>query len=109
MIEYDGPERRNKPRIREAFPVKVMGKDSTGQTIETEIQLENLSASGLYLVLPQKVVNGAELTFILRFFSPSEVDKSPARVSARGIVVRVEPRHNGTQGLAVAFKSHRFL
>ena len=109
MIEYAGPERRSKPRIREAFPVKVMGKDSTGQTIETEIRLENLSASGLYLVLPQDVVRGTELTFILRFVSPSVSEESTARVSARGIVVRVEPRPNGTNGLGVAFNSHRFL
>ncbi len=76
---------------------------------KTEIQLENLSASGLYLVLPQNVVQGAELSFILRFIGPSEGQESAARVSARGVVVRVEPRPNGTQGLAVAFKSHRFL
>ena len=109
MIEYAGPERRNKPRIREALPVKVIGKDSTGQTIETEVKLENLSASGLYVVLPQNVVEGAQLRFILRFFSPNEGEESTARVSARGVVVRVEPRPNGTQGLAVAFKSHHFL
>jgi len=109
LIVYAGPERRSKPRIREAFPVKVMCKDSTGQTIETEIQLENLSASGLYLVLPQNVVHGAELAFILRLISPSLSEESAARVSARGVVVRVEPKCNGTQWLAMAFKSHRFL
>ena len=109
VIDYAGRERRNKPRIHEALPVKVMGKDSSGQTIKTEVQLENLSASGLYLVLPQNVAQGAELTFILRFISPSVSEESAPRVSARGVVVRVDPRPNGTQGLAVAFKSHRFL
>lgn len=109
LIEYAGPERRGKPRISEAFPVNVTGKDSNGQAIEAEIQLENLSASGLYLVLPQNVVHGAQLTFILRLISPIKGEESEARVSARGVVVRVEPRPNGTQGLAVAFKSHRFL
>jgi PilZ domain len=109
LTVYAGPERRSKPRIREAFPVKVMGKDSTGQTIESEIRLENLSASGLYLVLQQNVVHGTELAFILRFISPSVGEESAARVSARGVVVRVEPKCDGTQGLAVAFKSHRVL
>ena len=109
MIKYAGPERRGKPRIREAFPVKVMGKDSSGQAIEADIELENLSASGLYLALRQKVANGARLRLIVEFISPFKGKKSAARVSARGVVVRVDPRPNGTQGLAVAFKSHRFL
>jgi len=109
LIEYAGPERRGKPRIREAFPVKVMGKDSSGQSIEAEIQLENLSASGLYLALQQKVANGAQLRLIVHFISPFNGKKLAARVSAQGIVVRVEPKPDGKQGLAVAFKSHRFL
>jgi PilZ domain-containing protein len=109
LIEYTGPERRGKPRIREAFPVKVMGKDLNGQIIEADILLENLSASGLYLIMKQKVAYGARLTLIVQFFYSNEGQKSVARVSARGVVVRVEPRPNGTEGLAVAFKSHRFL
>jgi hypothetical protein len=109
LIKYAGPERRGKPRIREAFPVKVMGKDSSGRAIEADIQLENLSASGLYLALRQKVAKGARLRLIVEFISPFNRKKSAARVSTRGVVVRVERRSNGKHGLAVAFKSHRFL
>ena len=109
MIEYAGPERRGKPRIREAFPVKVTGRDASGQAIKAGIQIENLSASGLYLALQQKVAQGARLTLIVHFCSRFTGKRRAARVSARGVVVRVEPRPNGTYGLAVAFKSHRFL
>jgi len=108
LIDYDGLERRGTPRIYEAFPVKVSGTDVNRQAIEADVLLENLSASGLYLYLPQKVDRGASLSVIVRF-SRATGEGSAARVAAHGVVIRVDPRADGTYGLAVAFKHHVFL
>ena len=36
VLENDGPERRGKPRLYEAFPVKVRGSDESGHAFEIE-------------------------------------------------------------------------
>ena len=109
LIDYDGPERRGTPRIDKAFPVKVSGTDVNRQAIEADVLLENLSSSGLYLYLPQKVERGASLSVIIRLPSVLTGKELGARVAAHGDVVRVELRADGYYGLAVAFKHHCFL
>ena len=109
MTDSDGPERRGTPRIYEAFPVKVSGTDASRQAIEADVLLENLSASGLYLYLPQKVEQGANLSVIVQLSTAPPGEGPAARVAADGVVVRVEPRADGTYGLAMAFKHHSFL
>ena len=107
MAEYKGAEQRGKPRLYEAFPAKVRGSDKTGQIFEVDVLLHNLSASGLYLVLPRQVELGAVLSVTIRL-AGAESLVSAARVRTRGVVVRVEPGGDAC-GLAVAFNRQRSL
>jgi PilZ domain len=105
LTDYEGVERRGKPRLYEAFPAKVRGSDA----FEVDVLLENLSASGLYLFLPWNVEQGAVLSVTIRLSSAESWVGSAARVRTHGVVVRVEPRADGYYGLAVAFHYHRSL
>ena len=109
LIDYGGPERRGTARIYEAFPVKVSGTDASRQAIEADVLHENLSASGLFLYLPQKVEQGGNLSVIVHLSTDPPGEGAAARVAADGVVVRVEPRADGYYGLAVAFQRHSFL
>jgi len=108
MAEYKGAEQRGKPRLYEAFPAKVRGSDKTGQIFEVDVLLHNLSASGLYLVLPRQVDLGTVLSVTIRLAGAKNLVSSAARVRTRGVVVRVEPAGDAC-GLAIAFNYHRSL
>jgi len=108
-IENDGPERRGKPRLYEAFPVKVRGSDESGHAFEIEALLDNLSVSGLYVFLPHNFEQGTVLTVTIRLSSAESLVGSAARVLTHGVVVRVKPRVDGYYGLAIAFKHYRSL
>jgi hypothetical protein len=102
-------ERRGFTRIFEPFPIKVKGVDEYGNDFNTEAMVDNLSASGLFIRLKQKVKPGAELSFIIQL-STIHSEKVPApNLAARGIVRRVEPRPDGKIGLGVSFTQHRFI
>ena len=107
--DYEGLERRGKPRLYEAFPAKVRGSDEGGHAFETEALLDNLSVSGLYVFLPHNVDQGAVLTVTIRLSSAESLVGSAARVLTHGAVVRVKPRADGYYGLAIAFKHYRSL
>jgi PilZ domain len=107
--DHDGLERRRKPRLYEAFPVKVRGLDKRGHAFEAEVLLDNLSISGLYVFLPHDVEQGTILTVTIRLSSAESLVGSAARVLTHGVVVRVKPRADGYYGLAIAFKHYRSL
>ena len=101
-------ERRKGPRIYEPFPVKVSGTDQQGLSFQMDTVVDNLSAGGLYTRLPLSVRRGANLHLMLRMSLSSDESAPVARVSAKGIVTRVESQLDGTFGVAVAFTHHRF-
>ena len=105
MAGYNGEERRHKPRIYEPFPVWVRGIDKRGQAFETDTSIENLSASGLYMSLPQNVNQGSNLFVVIKF----STRKPGPRVAARGVVLRVDPKPDEYSGVAVAIRQVRFL
>jgi len=105
MAGYNGEERRHKPRIYEPFPVWVRGIDKRGQAFETDTLIENLSASGLYMSLPQNVNQGSNLFVVIKF----STRKPGPRVAARGVVLRVDPKPDEYSGVAVAIRQVRFL
>jgi len=109
LTDYEGLERRGKPRLYEAFPVKVRGSDRTGHAFEADARLDNLSISGLYVFLPHNVEQGAVLTVTICLSSAETLVGSAARVLTHGVVVRVKPRADGYYGLAIAFKHYRSL
>jgi hypothetical protein len=103
------PERRVKPRIHEPLPVSVSGIDESGRAFETETQVDNISANGLYMRLAEQVESGAKLALVVQF-SMKGIEEGPsARVAAQGLVLRSEPQQDGSCGLAVEFTRHRFF
>ena len=108
LTTSDHAERRGKARIDLPFAVIVRGSDAKGIPFEVETVLENLSAGGLYMRLDRDVEPGAKL-FCLICFSTSAQDRGATRIAARGVVLRAEPRPDGTSGVAVCFTYHRIF
>jgi hypothetical protein len=106
---YDGMERRSKPRIEGAFPTIVHGVDAGNETFQIETTIDNISASGLYLRLRQRLEPGTTLFFITSLSTPGSVNVSAPRLALHGLVLRTELTHGGACGVAVALSNYRFL
>jgi hypothetical protein len=107
--EFRGEERRRKARISVPFPTTVRWKRRGGERFEVETELENISASGLYLRMDHHIEPGTKIFVIASFSTTSSQEIRAPRVGIRGIVRRVELEPSGTCGVAVAITSHRFL
>jgi hypothetical protein len=101
-------DRRQKARIYLPFPAVVEGVNTSGEHFKVNTVLDNLSKEGLYLRLFPCVTQGSEISVVFRF-STSAVEPSSPRVSIKGTVLRVEERPGGACGVAVQFKSPRFM
>ena len=102
-------ERRRNPRIYEPFPATVRGVDTNGKSFETSTVLDNLSASGLYLRLAQSVKEHTELLIVTRLATAPTAEAPGALVALHGVVLRAELQPDGSCGVAVLIKQHRFL
>jgi hypothetical protein len=107
--DYEGTERRSKPRIKGAFPAVVHGVDAGNETFQVETTIDNISAGGLYLRLRQRLVPGTTLFFIASLSTPGSVNASAPRLALHGVVLRTELTRGGACGVAVALSNHRFL
>jgi hypothetical protein len=106
---YQGIERRHKPRIIEPFFTRISGMDKNGGAFKINALVDNISASGLYIRLARQVNPGVRL-FIVIHLSASLTDLGQAgRAAILGVVLRSEPRSNGLCGLAIRFVRYRFL
>lgn len=104
------PERRHTPRIYDPFPTKVQGLDVSGKSFEVTTVLDNISAGGIYLRLNPTVNVGTSLSIVFQLPSFStRAEGTPPRVAVQGKILRVEPKHGGVQGIAVAITQHRFM
>lgn len=102
-------ERRSKPRVNCSYPAIVRGHFNDGIKYETRAVLSNLSASGMYLSTNQPINFGENLFVVVRL-SSHQLSKSRApHLAVSGKVVRVEPKVDGTRGVALKLRQHRFL
>jgi hypothetical protein len=101
-------ERRRKVRIYLPFPAVVEGVTTSGEHFKVDTVLDNLSKEGLYLRLFPCVNQGSEISVVFRL-STSAAESSSPRVAIKGAVLRVEERPGGACGVAVQFKSPRFM
>jgi hypothetical protein len=102
-------ERRLKPRVRCSYPASLRGHDSDGLAYESKAVLLNMSASGMYLRLKHAGYPG-EMVVVQVRLSTSPLHKEDApQIYATGQVTRIEPRPDGTYGLAVRLLNYRFL
>jgi PilZ domain len=106
-MDSSDTERRTKARIQECFPVTVR-VNRKSEAFKTDTVIENLSSSGLYMKLPFDVEQGTKL-FALLLLSPVGSGESASRVALRGVVTRSDPQPEGTYGVAVVIKQHRFV
>jgi hypothetical protein len=107
--DYDGAERRSKPRIKGSFPAVVHGVDAGNETFQINTTIDNISAGGLYLRLRQRLEPGTTLFLIASLSTPGCVNVSAPRLALYGVALRTELTHSGACGVAVALSNYRFL
>jgi len=99
-------ERRTRHRIYEPFPTRVWGTDAEGQNFDVDIELDNISSTGVYLRLPIQVEEGDELSLVVKFLNRQGTGAT-ALLQCR--VLRVEPQPDGRCGIAMKITEHHFL
>ena len=107
----DALERRVTPRIFDPFPATVQGVDINGDFFRFNTVLDNISAGGVYLRLMPCVGRGAKLSIVFQLIPRRESlegTETPS-VAVQGNVLRVEPKHGGSCGVAVSITHHQFL
>jgi hypothetical protein len=103
-------ERRRTERSYATHPVLVRGADAEGCRFRATTVVDDLSAGGLYMQLPQRVNPGAPLLMEIRFVDATRGSTGEwLRIASRGIVRRAEERPPGLWGLGVEFTSYRLL
>lgn len=108
-IQSNSIERRSKPRLRCSYPATVRGHVEGGIKYETRAVLANMSASGFYFRTKRQIENGENLFVVVRL-STYALNKAQApHIAASGTVVRVDPKVDGTRGVALKLSQHRFL
>ena len=95
-------ERRVKPRVNDSLPARVWGIDTEGEMLSLDCQLDNLSASGLYLRLPWQLKLSSQISLVVQLLSGSTA-------AIRGKVLRDDPQLDGSRGIAVKITEHRIL
>ena len=102
-------ERRIKPRLQCSYPSTLKGHSISGLRYQTPAVLSNISASGMYLRTKRQMMDGETLSIIVRLSTAPLYQKEQFRLSATCQVVRVEPKADGTFGIAVRIHNHRYL
>jgi PilZ domain-containing protein len=106
VTDFPERERRGRPRIEQPFSATVRGVDATGERLDIDAVLDNMSTGGLYVRIPRPIEPGTRLTFGIRVWVPGALEPG-ARIAARGVVKRVNATPRGEYGLAVEFTRHR--
>ncbi len=102
-------ERRQHPRSYLPFAAEVKGVDAAGAEFEARAMIDNISASGLYLRLTQRVETEAKLSAVVQFTTVTAASQHAPRLAVYGVVRRTEPQADGRCGIAVEFMNQRFL
>jgi hypothetical protein len=100
-------ERRANPRVAHPFPV-TLRTTGIGGVLHIETVLDNVSARGLFVRLVRPIEPGASLSIGIRLWA-ADPQVAGARVSARGVVRRMERLGDGEYGIAVEFSRPRVI
>src|SRR4030095_145124 len=92
-------ERRVSARIDVPYTVRVRGTDIENCRFKEHALLENLSEGGLYARLRRKLVEGADVSLVVRLSSVPAEEISVVHLAARGAVLRVDPQPDGRHGM----------
>jgi hypothetical protein len=108
-LPHQLPERRQKPRVKCSYPALLRVHPKKGGRYEARAVLANFSASGMYLYTRQPVHDGEKVFVSVRLSTAPLEGESPPRLATYGNVVRIEPKADGTYGVAIRFHRHRFI
>jgi Tfp pilus assembly protein PilZ len=88
----------------------LRGHVSGGIKFEARAVLSNMSASGMYLRTKRHIQPGENVFVVVRLSTaPFNQQGDSHRLAAAGTVVRIEPKVDGTYGVALQLHQHRFL
>ena len=102
-------ERRQKPRVRCSYPATVRCHLQGGGRMEARAVLSNMSASGMYFRTQRSLRHGETVFVIVRMSTTPFSHANAPQLAASGNVVRVEPKPDGTYGVALRLLNHRFI
>jgi len=99
-------ERRLKPRSRGPLPARVWGVDVNDHPFSFDCELDNISASGLFLRIPRKMSFSSTISLVVRLLHGPLEGMSAA---LKGTVIRNEHGPGGDTGIGVRILEHRFI
>jgi c-di-GMP-binding flagellar brake protein YcgR len=106
-IQLAFAERRHKPRLSYPCPALVRGVDCTGQPFEHRTTLIDISASGLCMVLPQRITIDSAALVIFRFSLREDADAPCIAVDTS--VTRIQSHQEMGYRVAMVVQQHRFI
>ena len=99
-------ERRSKPRSNDVLPARVWGIDIDDQPFSYDCQLDNISASGVYLRLPRRLKFSSSISLVVRLLN-GPVEGMVAAI--KGTVMREELEPDGHRGVGIRIIEHSFI
>ena len=99
-------ERRSKPRSNDVLPARVWGIDIDDQPFSYDCQLDNISASGVYLRLPRRLKFSSSISLVVRLLN-GPVEGMVAAI--KGTVTREELETDGYRGVGIRIVEHSFI
>jgi len=103
-------ERRSKPRIAASSQATVHGLNERGEPFKVDTVIDNISAGGLFIWLPQCLEQGATLLVVSQLAKPNNGPAVTAPlVAIHGFVLRACPTQSGLCGVAIKITRHEFL
>ena len=103
-------ERRSKPRIAASSQATVHGLNERGEPFKVDTVIDNISAGGLFIWLPQCLEQGTALLVVSRLAKPDNGTATTAPlVALHGTVMRARRVQGGLCGVAMKITRHEFL
>jgi len=99
-------ERRSKPRSNDVLPARVWGVDIEDQPFCYDCQLDNISASGLFLRLPRRMKFSSSISLVVRLLTGPDEGMVAA---IKGTVMREESNSDGHRGIGIRITEHKFI
>ncbi|HET6980225.1 MAG TPA: PilZ domain-containing protein [Pyrinomonadaceae bacterium] len=99
-------ERRSKPRSHDVLPARVWGVDIDDQPFSQDCQLDNISATGVYLRLPRRLKFSSSISLVVRLLN-GPVEGMMAAI--KGTVTREESEADGHRGVGIRIVEHSFI
>jgi hypothetical protein len=99
-----GFERRGKQRLEDSLPARVWGIDINGEVTSLDCRMRNISGSGVYLSVPQRLKPYSEISLVVRLLNGSGMS-----AAIRGKVLREDVLSDGSRGIAVGIREYQLL